>query len=188
MNRPGKAHDGVEERMHSANKAWWRDVNIYRSKDVPWNNSTAASLLGVKISPGHRFRFKREKDKTWADYYARTCRTAMKKVQMGLSFLHEVIAESMWRAMGYRDMEGGERLLGSSPKDNGKSGCGVVKGVDRDKWVTITRIPVPLRVGTGMAAEVMGVCVLTKILHLVFNNCLSCQNNNQCIDTLLKNQ
>ena len=36
MNRQGKAHEGVEERMQSANKAWWKDVKIYRSKDVPW--------------------------------------------------------------------------------------------------------------------------------------------------------
>ena len=46
------------------------------------------------------FRFKREKDETWADYYVRTCRTARQIwVQMGLPSLHEVIAESVWRAM-----------------------------------------------------------------------------------------
>ena len=26
----------MEERMQSANKACWKDVKIYRSKDVPW--------------------------------------------------------------------------------------------------------------------------------------------------------
>ena len=36
MHRQWKAHDGIEERMQSANKAWWRDVKIYRSKDKPW--------------------------------------------------------------------------------------------------------------------------------------------------------
>ena len=28
--------DSLEERKQSAYKAWWRDVNIYRSTDVPW--------------------------------------------------------------------------------------------------------------------------------------------------------
>ena len=36
MNRQGKTHECLEERMQSANKAWWRDGKIYRSKDVPW--------------------------------------------------------------------------------------------------------------------------------------------------------
>ena len=35
MNRQWKTHECLEERMHSANKARWRDVKIYRSKDVP---------------------------------------------------------------------------------------------------------------------------------------------------------
>ena len=32
MNRQGKTHKCLEERMQSANKAWWRDGKIYRSK------------------------------------------------------------------------------------------------------------------------------------------------------------
>ena len=36
MNRQGKTHDAIEERMQSANKAYWKDVMIYKSKDVPW--------------------------------------------------------------------------------------------------------------------------------------------------------
>ena len=36
MNRKGKAHDAIEERMEYAYKAWWRDVNTFRSKDVLW--------------------------------------------------------------------------------------------------------------------------------------------------------
>ena len=48
------------------------------------------------------FRFKKQKEETWIDYYARACRTARKIwVQMGLPFLYEVIAESMWRARGW---------------------------------------------------------------------------------------
>ena len=45
-------------------------------------------------------------------------------------------------------------------KNNGRSGCGVVvKGADKDKSITISKIAVPLCIGTVTAAEVMGVCV-----------------------------
>ena len=54
-----------------------------------------------------------------------------------------------------------------------KSGCGVViKGVDIRRWATISRIAVHLKVGTAMAAELMGACVLTGILDLIFHKCL----------------
>ena len=36
MNLQGKSHDAIEERMQSANKAFWKDILIYKSKDVPW--------------------------------------------------------------------------------------------------------------------------------------------------------
>ena len=76
-----------------------------------------------------------------------------------------------------------------SLKDNGKSGGGVVmKVVDRSRWVTISRIAVPLKIGTAMAAEVAGVCVLTGILDLVFNKCLCVQSVNQCINRILDEQ
>ena len=40
----------------------------------------------------------------------------------------------------------------ASAKDNGKSGCGVViKGVDRDRWVTISKIAVLLKADTSMS-------------------------------------
>ena len=67
-------------------------------------------------------------------------------------------------------MKGGERLLGRRRQDNSKSGC---QGVDRDKRVKISNFAVLLRVGTAMAAEVMGPCVLTEILDLVFHKSLS---------------
>ena len=35
-NRAGRTQDCLEEQMQNANKAWWRDVKVYRSKDVPW--------------------------------------------------------------------------------------------------------------------------------------------------------
>ena len=51
-------------------------------------------------------------------------------------------------------------LWDGSSKINGRSGCEVViKGVDRDRWITITQIAVPWGIGTAMATEVMGVCV-----------------------------
>ena len=53
-------------------------------------------------------------------------------------------------------------------KGNGRSGCGVViKGVDSERWVTIKKIAGPLKVGTAMAGEVGGVCVLTGIFDLI---------------------
>ena len=35
MNRQEKTCDAVEERMQSANKAFWKDIKIFKSKDVP---------------------------------------------------------------------------------------------------------------------------------------------------------
>ena len=36
MNHQGKTCDVVEERMQSANKAFWKDNMIIKSKDIPW--------------------------------------------------------------------------------------------------------------------------------------------------------
>ena len=36
MKRQEKTFDAIEERMQSANKAFWKDILVYRSKDVPW--------------------------------------------------------------------------------------------------------------------------------------------------------
>ena len=45
---------------------------------------------------------KKRKNEAWSDYDARTCRKDKKRtVKMGLHFLYEVIAESMWRARGW---------------------------------------------------------------------------------------
>ena len=74
-------------------------------------------------------------------------------------------------------------------KDNGESGCGlVIKGVDKDKWVTISKIAVPLRYGHGGRSNGCGVSFLTEILDLVLNKCLSVQNINWCIDKILDKQ
>ena len=36
LNRQGKTCCAVEERMQSANDAFWKDIMIWKSKDVPW--------------------------------------------------------------------------------------------------------------------------------------------------------
>ena len=36
MNRQGKTHDAIEERMQFANRAYWKDFLVYKSKDIPW--------------------------------------------------------------------------------------------------------------------------------------------------------
>ena len=54
------------------------------------------------------------------------------------------------------------RFWDGSFKDKGRSGCGmVIKGVDGD-----SKIQVPLKVGTAMATEDMGVCVLTETIQI----------------------
>ena len=71
-------------------------------------------------------------------------------------------------------------------KDDGKSGCGIViKGVDREKWVTISKIAVPLNVGAAMAAEVIGVCVLTSVLDLILCKSLSVHDISQRVGGVL---
>ena len=51
----------------------------------------------------------------------------------------------------------------AAPTTNGKSGCGVVtKVVDRDRWVTISSIALPVRVGTAMTAVPRGESLRNK--------------------------
>ena len=59
-----------------------------------------------------------------------------------------------------------------SSKHNGGSGCGVViQGVDRGNRITISKVAVPMGVGTVMAAEVIGVCVFLR------TSSISCSTN-----------
>ena len=48
MNRQGKMCDAVEERMQSANKEFWKDIKIYKNKDVPWRIKCQEKLNGWK--------------------------------------------------------------------------------------------------------------------------------------------
>ena len=41
------------------------------------------------------------------------------------------------------------------------------KGLTDKNWETISNVAVPLKVGAAMAAEVLGVCVLTSVLDLI---------------------
>ena len=49
FNSEGKVQDSLEERMESANKAWWRDATIYRSEDAPWRITCRRMVDQVRI-------------------------------------------------------------------------------------------------------------------------------------------
>ena len=127
MNRQTSSHDAIEERVHSANKGFWKDILINKSKDVPWKvkcqrlvdhvyavfafgsenwswtTQTLERIKGWETKTMVRlFRDKRHKEETWVADHKRICNMSRKIwTQMGLSFFHERIAESVWRAMGW---------------------------------------------------------------------------------------
>ena len=45
----------------------------------------------------------------------------------------------------------------------------MIKDVDRKYWITISKIAMPLKACTVMAAEIIGVSVLTEVLDLLFD-------------------
>ena len=49
------------------------------------------------------------------------------------------------------------------------------------EWWTIVKCANPLKVGTAMAAENVGVCVLTGVFDLTFFQCFCVQNVNLCL-------
>ena len=62
-----------------------------------------------------------------------------------------------------------EDFWGGSNKRDGTSGCGIdIKGADRDKWITISKIAVPLGMRSALSAEVAGTCILADVLGLIF--------------------
>ena len=75
----------------------------------------------------------------------------------------------------------GRRYVASgveASKTIGRSGCGVViEGVDRAKWVTISKIAIPLK-GAAMAAEIAGVSDRLQML-------VCAKNINHCINRIL---
>ena len=62
----------------------------------------------------------------------------------------------------------------------------MIKGVDWDKWITISQMAVPFKTCTAMAAEVVGASVLTGILDLVLAKAISVGTINQSIDDIIK--
>ena len=82
---------------------------------------------------------------------------------------------------------------GRQSKDFGiavaRSGCGAVsKGCAREERVTTTENAVPSKIRTAKTAEMMGVCVLTGILDLMFNKCPCVLKIDKCIDKVLAKQ
>ena len=45
----------------------------------------------------------------------------------------------------------------------------MIKGVDRDKWITMSNISVPLKACTAIAVDIAGAGMLTGILDLFFD-------------------
>ena len=127
LNRQGKSHDAIEEIMQSAHEAFWKDIlknrkqrcsvegeasktvdHVYAvfafgSENRSWTVLTLDKINGWETKTVLRlFHFNRHKEETWVDCHTRTCNMARKIwIQMGLPFLYEVIAENMWRAMGW---------------------------------------------------------------------------------------
>ena len=101
MNRQGKAHDAFEERMQSANKAWWKDVKIYRSKDVPCRIKCRTMVEHVCSvfslgSPSQVGSFKndemldlRSNVTNWGHFMSTTMKSA---VHLGRKYQHNSIA------------------------------------------------------------------------------------------------
>ena len=61
----------------------------------------------------------------------------------------------------------------------------MTNGVDSDK-ITISKIAVPLKTSTVIAAEVVGASLLIAILDVVLGKVLSVGTINQCIDDIIK--
>ena len=59
--------------------------------------------------------------------------------------------------------------VGTVAKTNENSGCGIViKAVDRENKITVSRSSVPLKVGTAMGSQVAGVRTLMDVPDLIF--------------------
>ena len=62
----------------------------------------------------------------------------------------------------------------------------VVKGVDKENWVTIRKIALRLRECTAMAAEMTGVCLLMGVIDLIWSTDLHVNNNiNRCMKKIV---
>ena len=113
--------------MQSANKAFWKDILIYNSKDVPWKIKcqrlvdhvcaifasgsenwswiiqTLEKIKGWETKTMIRlFVFERQTEETWVGYNTRTCNVARKIwVQMRFHFYCTKKLQKVWRAVGW---------------------------------------------------------------------------------------
>ena len=142
---------------------------IQRILHPRWKSGAATPISNIDNFMKHIYREHNQEADHWADIGAQGRRK---------NDIFRKNVPTTWKAI--------RGLWVGSFKDDGRSGCGIViKGVDRQKWVTICKIAVPLKVGAAMAAEVLGVCVLTSVLDLILCKSLSVQNINQRINRIL---
>ena len=134
-----------------------------------WKRRIANPISNIDSFVNHVYREHNQE----ADHWANVATQGNRKIVMDRRD-----ATTTWKAIrGFWD---------GSFKNNGRNECGIViKGVDREKWVTISKTAVPLKVGAAMAAEIAGLCLLTSILDLILCKCLSVQNINQRIHRIL---
>ena len=115
MNPQGKSHVTIEERMQSANEAFWMEILIYRSKDFPWKVKcrrlvdhvypvfafgcenwlwTVLNLNKIKgwetKTLSRRFRIKRHKEETWVDNHIRTCNLQEEEAEEARTLLEDM--------------------------------------------------------------------------------------------------
>ena len=70
-----------------------------------------------------------------------------------------------------------------------QSGCGIViKGADGDRWITVSKILVPLGVCSALSAEVSEACILANVLDLIFRRNFCIENIDLCIDDIIRRQ
>ena len=134
--------------------------------NILWGRSTEAEL--AKYKRPHTRGGKRRLPIRFRDFVKHVFREHNQEADhwanIGAQGQRKIVPERCDNSETWKTVKG---YWDGSFKDNGKSGCAVViKGVDWERWVTISKIAVPLKVGTVMAAEV---CVLTGNLDLVFN-------------------
>ena len=100
-----------------------REVAIVKTSCEKWS-WTVVTLGEIKTKTMLRlFQFKTQKEDTWVDCHARTCKIARNIwIQMGLPFLCEVIAESMWRAVGWACYERSNVVINTLQKKRSTDG------------------------------------------------------------------
>ena len=123
-----------------------------------WKRGAATPVSNIDNLVKHVYREHDQEADLWADMGTQVRR----KID-----IHRKNVTTPWKAIrGFWD---------GSFKDDGKSGCGiVVKGVDRQRWVTAV-----LKVEQPWRRKFFGVCVLTSVLDLILCKSLSVQNINQ---------